>query len=71
MKITAQDLLRFGAIDAIVPEPLGGAHRDPAGAIAAVGEAVAAEFASLAGLDRDTIRRRRREKFLAIGRDLT
>ena len=31
MKITAQDLLKFGIIDAIVPEPIGGAHRDPAG----------------------------------------
>ena len=40
MKITAQDLLRFGVVDAIVPEPTGGAHRDPAAAIAATGEAI-------------------------------
>src|SRR5262249_46954558 len=70
MKITAQDLVRFGVIDTIVPEPIGGAHRDPAGAIAAAGEAVAAAFADLAGLDRPEIRRRRRDKFLAIGRAL-
>src|SRR5499425_533551 len=50
MKITAQDLVRFGIIDAIVPEPIGGAHRDPAGAIEAAGEAIAVAFADLAGL---------------------
>src|SRR3974390_2683236 len=41
MKITADDLTRFGVIDAIVPEPVGGAHRDPAAAIAAAGTASA------------------------------
>src|SRR5713226_1166338 len=52
MKITAQDLTAFGIIDGIVPEPTGGAHRDPATAIAATGEAVAIAFGQLAGLDR-------------------
>jgi acetyl-CoA carboxylase carboxyl transferase subunit alpha len=70
MKITAQDLIRFGVIDSIVPEPMGGAHRDPAGTIAATGEAITAAFKALAHLDRDAIRRQRREKFLAIGRTL-
>jgi acetyl-CoA carboxylase carboxyl transferase subunit alpha len=70
MKITAQDLVRFGVIDTIVPEPTGGAHRDPAAAIAAAGEAIAAAFAGLTGLDRAAVRRRRRDKFLAIGRTL-
>ena len=40
MKITAEDLMRFGVIDEIVPEPVGGAHRDPAAAIAATGTAI-------------------------------
>src|SRR6201747_1131005 len=40
MKITAEDLMRFGVIDEIIPEPVGGAHRDPAAAIAATGEAL-------------------------------
>ena len=40
MKITAQDLLRLGIIDAIVAEPTGGAHREPQAAIAATGEAI-------------------------------
>ncbi len=70
MKITAQDLLRFGIIDTIVGEPVGGAHRDPAAAIAGGGEAVAAAFAELKGLARDEVARHRREKFLAMGRAL-
>jgi acetyl-CoA carboxylase carboxyl transferase subunit alpha len=70
MKITADDLTRFGVIDAIVPEPVGGAHRDPAAAIAAAGDAIAAAFNELAGLDRETVRRQRRDKFLAIGRSM-
>jgi acetyl-CoA carboxylase carboxyl transferase subunit alpha len=68
MKITAQDLIRFGIIDEIVPEPSGGAHRDPDAAIATTADAIARAFASLKGLNGDAIRRQRREKFLAIGR---
>jgi acetyl-CoA carboxylase carboxyl transferase subunit alpha len=69
MKITAEDMVRFGVIDRIVPEPAGGAHRDPAAAIAATGEAIAGVLDELGGLDRETVRRQRREKFLAIGRN--
>src|SRR5215470_12870945 len=68
MKITAQDLMRFGVIDEIVREPTGGAHRDPAAAIASTGTAIERIFAELKGLDRETIRRNRRDKFLGIGR---
>jgi acetyl-CoA carboxylase carboxyl transferase subunit alpha len=70
MKITAADLTAFGIIDGTITEPIGGAHRDPAAAIAATGEAVANALAELKGLDRDAVRRQRREKFLAIGRSL-
>ena len=70
MKITAADLTAFGIIDAIVTEPAGGAHRDPAAAIAATGEAVANALAEFRGADRDSVRRQRRDKFLAIGRGL-
>jgi len=70
MKITAEDMMRFGVIDQIVTEPPGGAHRDPAAAIAATGEAIGHALAELAGLDRETVRRQRREKFLAMGRSL-
>jgi acetyl-CoA carboxylase carboxyl transferase subunit alpha len=70
MKITAEDMVRFGVIDRIVTEPPGGAHRDPAAAIASTGQAIANALAELSGLDRETVRRQRREKFLAIGRSL-
>ncbi|WP_114358933.1 MULTISPECIES: acetyl-CoA carboxylase carboxyltransferase subunit alpha [Rhodopseudomonas] len=70
MKITAQDLLRFGVIDQILPEPKGGAHRDPAVMIATAGDAIAAAFAELKGQGRDAIRVHRRQKFLEIGRKL-
>jgi acetyl-CoA carboxylase carboxyl transferase subunit alpha len=70
MKITAQDLSRFGVIDVIVREPAGGAHRDPAATILTAGEAIANAFDELHNLDRETIRARRRQKFLEIGRKL-
>jgi acetyl-CoA carboxylase carboxyl transferase subunit alpha len=70
MKITAADLDRLGIIDRIIAEPVGGAHRDAAAAIAATGEAIAGALADLKGLDRVTVRRQRRDKFLAIGRGL-
>jgi acetyl-CoA carboxylase carboxyl transferase subunit alpha len=70
MKITAADLTAFGIIDGVVTEPIGGAHRDPAAAITSTGEAIANALAELKGLDRETVRRQRRDKFLAIGRNL-
>ncbi len=68
MKITAQDLLKFGLIDVIVQEPLGGAHRDPEAAISAVGEAIATALAGLGNLSPDALREARADKFLAMGR---
>ena len=70
MKITAQDLVRFGVVDTVVPEPTGGAHRDPAATVAAAGEAIGEALAELQGLDPATIVRLRREKFMAIGKTL-
>jgi acetyl-CoA carboxylase carboxyl transferase subunit alpha len=68
MKITAQDMVRFGVIDRVVPDPTGGAHRDPKAAIAAAGEAIAQALTELHGFDREAVRKQRRDKFLAIGR---
>jgi len=68
MKMSAQDLLGLKIIDRIIPEPVGGAHRDPDVAIAALGDAIAQELDSLSGLPRDTILAAREEKFLAMGR---
>jgi acetyl-CoA carboxylase carboxyl transferase subunit alpha len=70
MKITAQDLLKFGIIDAIVPEPIGGAHRDPQAAVEATGRAVAAALDQLSNMSREALRDARAQKFLAIGRKL-
>ncbi len=70
MKITAQDMLRFGVIDQILNEPVGGAHRDPSAMIAATGDAIAQAFEELKGMDADAIRKQRRQKFLDIGRKL-
>jgi acetyl-CoA carboxylase carboxyl transferase subunit alpha len=70
MKITAQDLLRFGVIDSVIPEPSGGAHRDPSAAVKATGEAIHSAISSYSGMTRDAIRKARADKFLAIGRNL-
>ncbi|MDQ0510461.1 acetyl-CoA carboxylase carboxyltransferase subunit alpha [Ancylobacter amanitiformis] len=70
MKITAQDLARFHVIDTIIPEPPGGAHRDPALAMTRAGDAIEAALQDLEGLDGPGLRKARREKFLAIGRTL-
>ena len=70
LKITAQDLKKFGVIDEIIPEPLGGAHRMPAQAMQSTAEAIARTLNAYAGLSPDLLRTQRREKFLNIGRGL-
>ncbi len=70
LKITAQDLLRLGIIDGIIPEAVGGAHRDRDATIASVGRVVWQALEGLSGMDRTEIRNHRREKFLAIGRHI-
>lgn len=69
MKITAQDLLELKIIDGIIAEPLGGAHRSPEVVIKATGDQIAKGFAELAATPID-YREHRREKFLAMGRNL-
>jgi acetyl-CoA carboxylase carboxyl transferase subunit alpha len=68
MKITAQDLVKFGIIDTIVAEPPGGAHRDPDAAIDATGDAIATALGEVRTMGPDLLRRARADKFLAIGR---
>jgi acetyl-CoA carboxylase carboxyl transferase subunit alpha len=67
MQVTAQHLKSLGVIDRIVPEPVGGAHREPVEAIASLGAAIEAELAALDGLDAAALRTDRADKFLAIG----
>ena len=69
LKLTAQDLLQLHLIDRIIPEPLGGAQRDPAAAIRAVGDAIAAELPGLLAKDPALLKAQRRDKFLAMGRE--
>ncbi|WEX10083.1 acetyl-CoA carboxylase carboxyltransferase subunit alpha [Chelativorans sp. AA-79] len=69
MKITAQDLLQLKVIDGIIPEPVGGAHRSPETVIQAAGETIEKGFRDLTEAGGD-YRELRREKFLAIGRQL-
>ncbi len=68
MKISAVDLKSLAVIDTIVPEPLGGAHRDPAQAIERLGDAIEEALQDLSSLTPDELRQHRRQKFLAIGR---
>jgi len=67
LRLTAQDMLRLGVIDRIVPEPLGGAHRAPREAILRLGEAIEEVLRPLVGLDGEVLRRQRRQKFLTMG----
>lgn len=69
MKITAQDLFELKIIDGIIAEPLGGAHRGAGAVIEAAGAQIEKAFRDLAALNAD-YREHRREKFLAIGRNL-
>ena len=70
MRMTAQELLGLGVIDRIVPEPVGGAQRNPAVACAALGKAIGEELDALAGKSAQELRRVREERFLAIGSSL-
>lgn len=67
MKMTANDLKSLGVIDRIVPEPVGGAHRDPGLASANLGFAIGEELDALSAYSALELRQRRRMKFLAMG----
>ena len=69
MKITAQDLLSLKIVDGIIPEPLGGAHRSGEAVIKATGDQIEKGFSELQGANMD-YREHRRDKFLAMGRNL-
>ena len=68
MKVTAADLRKLEVIDDVIPEPMGGAHRAPDETIDVVGKVVAEAIADLSKLDADTLRERRQDKFLAMGK---
>jgi acetyl-CoA carboxylase carboxyl transferase subunit alpha len=66
MRVTASDLKQLGVIERIVPEPIGGAHREPGVMIESLGLAIGEELDALAPLSRDQVRKARREKYLAV-----
>ncbi len=68
LKLTAQDLNRLGVIDGVIAEPMGGAHRDRQAAVSAAGAAMEEALYPLVAMDGDTLRARRKDKFLALGR---
>ena len=67
LRLTAQDLEKLGVADRVVPEPFGGAQRDPAAAIDSVGEALAETLQEFAQLSPDAIRAERRRRFIETG----
>jgi acetyl-CoA carboxylase carboxyl transferase subunit alpha len=69
LKLTAEDLKRMKLIDTVIAEPLGGAHRDPAAAMAAVGDAVQAALTPLLSLEPAALKAQRRHKFIEMGRE--
>ncbi len=69
LKLTAADLRALNLVDEVIGEPLGGAHRDPAAAMEAVGACVEASLRPLVGMEAAALRMQRREKFLQMGRE--
>ena len=67
MKVTAEDLKGLGVIDRIVPEPVGGAHRDPQTAIRFLADTIDDELSKLVGTDIVRLQEARADRFLAIG----
>ncbi|HET7226773.1 MAG TPA: acetyl-CoA carboxylase carboxyltransferase subunit alpha [Candidatus Eisenbacteria bacterium] len=67
LKLTADDLVRLGVVDGVLPEPLGGAHRDPDAAASALRAALLQRLAELTPLDPDVRAGRRLEKFRRMG----
>ncbi len=69
LKLTAADLSRLGVVDTVIKEPVGGAHRNPEVSIDALGNAIEVALRQIEtdGVDGPTLRKRRRERFLAMG----
>ncbi|PWC31032.1 acetyl-CoA carboxylase carboxyltransferase subunit alpha [Azospirillum sp. TSO35-2] len=67
LRLISQDLKELGVIDRVVSEPIGGAHRDPAETVKALGDSIEESLGELDGLDGPALRAKRREKFLEMG----
>jgi acetyl-CoA carboxylase carboxyl transferase subunit alpha len=69
MRLTAQDLSQLGVVDEIIPEPLGGAHRQPKETVGAVGDALETALDPLLILSGAELRHQRRQKFLNMSKN--
>ena len=69
MKLTAKDLLKLKIIDEVIPEPLGGAHRDPENIAADIKHSIIKNLKNFENYSKDQIYEHRKTKFLQIGRD--
>ena len=67
LKLTANDLKELGVIDEIIPEPMGGAHRDKTGFIKTVGEYVNTNLSRLSATPYHTLKQQRRDKYMMMG----
>jgi len=67
LRLAAEDLLKLGVVDEVLPEPMGGAHRDPDAVAATVHEAVVRHLARLSELAPEEIVARRRAKYRGLG----
>jgi acetyl-CoA carboxylase carboxyl transferase subunit alpha len=67
LKLTSQDLIKLNVIDGIITEPLGGAHRFKDAAIVSTGQAISEALRSFKFIDKEQIKKQRRDKFLAFG----
>ena len=67
LRLTAQDMAMLGVVDAVVPEPLGAAHREPHEAIESLGDTIADQLKSMSGLSAAELIQQRQDKYLAIG----
>ena len=68
LRLTAQDLEALGVVDKVIPEPVGGAHRDPQSVLAAVGDEIERALRELVPVPGGALRARRRDKFMRMGR---
>ena len=67
LKLTAQDMERFKIIDEVIPEPVGGAHRNPQMAINAIGNVIEKRLDTLLSISKEEIMKQKEDKYLNIG----
>ena len=67
LKLTAQDMEKFKIIDEVIPEPVGGAHRNPEMAINAIGNVLEKRLDTLLSISKEELIKQKEDKYLGIG----